>query len=337
MSRLKSHILQRGRVSLLATFMLLIAMVIAAPGVSSARAAVKQYLSEISPSAVSGNTTGTSFTVTITDCGGTPLRTPCTASSTIQLGSAQILVPTRFSNVTFGTASSPNGRNWTGFWDGTYIQAWAVTGNDKLNAGESVSLTFTADASNCQTGSFEFTTTAWGSTPTHMGETFTPLAQPSVGVNGCSLESGESVTDPTTGQTETVGGDFQGHVNVTFGGNLACNQDPQWEAGYHLPIQVNITPGEGFIAGAGPKFSTSTFDPAVQPPGLPAGAGDSSFYRICYSTNPDAATGTILQPCYPGGGAAAIPPPCVDKQYREFDTGKIVITILMPGEDPGKH
>jgi hypothetical protein len=314
-------------VSLLATFMLLIAVVIAAPGVSSARAAVKQYLSEISPSGVSGNTTGTSFTVTITDCGGTPLKSPCTLSSTIQLGSAQVLVPTRFSNVTFGTASSPNGRNWTGFWDGTYVQAWAVTGNDKLNAGESVSLTFTADVSNCQTGSFEFTTTAWGSTPNHVGEAFTPLAQPSVAVNGCSLKSGDSITDPTTGQTETVGGDFTGVVNLTFGGNLDCSGDPQWAAGFHLPTQVTITPGAGFVPGPGPKTSTSTFD----------GTGDSSFYRICYSTDPGATTGTILQPCYPGGGAAVIDPPCVDKQYRDFTTHKIVITIRIPANDPAKH
>jgi hypothetical protein len=327
MSRLKLHILQRGRVSLLATFMLLIAMVIAAPGVSSARAAVKQYLSEISPSGVSGNTTGTSFTVTITDCGGTPLKPPCTLSSTIQLGSAQVLVPTRFSNVTFGTASSPNGRHWTGFWDGTYVQAWAVTGNDKLSAGESVSLTFTADVSSCQTGSFEFTTTAWGSTPNHTGESFTPIVQPSVGVNGCSLESGESVTDPVTGQTETVGGDFTGHVNVTFGGNLDCSGDSQWAAGFHLPTQVTITPADDFVAGDGPKTSTSTFD----------GDGDSSFYRICYSSDPEATTGTILLPCYPGGGAMLIDPPCVDQQYRDFTTGKIVITIRIPSRDPAKH
>jgi hypothetical protein len=29
------------------------------------------------------------------------------------------------------------------------------------------------------------------------------------------------VTDATAGQTETIDGDFQGHVNLTFGGGRA--------------------------------------------------------------------------------------------------------------------
>jgi hypothetical protein len=148
-----------------------------------------------------------------------------------------------------------------------------------------------------------------------------------VTIIGCGVTDGGMVTGPG-GQTETVGGGFTGHVIVTFGGNLSCSEDAQWAAGYHLPTQVTITPVDGeFVAGPGPKTSTSTFD----------GPGDSSFYRICYSTDPEATTGTILLPCYPGGGAALIDPPCVDQQYRDFSTDKIVITILMPGEDPAKH
>jgi hypothetical protein len=114
---------------------------------------------------------------------------------------------------------------------------------------------------------------------------------------------------------------------VTFGGSLSCSGDPQWDAGYHLPTQVIITPAADYVAGSGPKISTSTFE----------ATGDSSFFRICYSTNPDATTGFILDPCYPGGQAALNPPPCVDKQYRDFTTNKIVITVLMPGGDPAKH
>jgi hypothetical protein len=269
--------------------LLLIGALLAAPSVSGARAAVKQYLSKISPTAVSGNTTGNSFTVTITDCGGTPLEPPCTASSTIQLGTAQILVPTRFSNVTFVSATSPNGRHWTGSWDGTYIQASAVTGTDKLNAGEKVAITFTADVSGCETGSFEFTTTSWGSTPTHTGETFLPLQQPTVAVNGCAVGPDQPITDPLTGQTETITG-FTGLVNITFGGDTAnCSFDTrptavdgdggttygqQW-AQYHLATQVLITPGEGFTAG-GPKISTSEFDQSIA-------GGDSSWYLVCYA------------------------------------------------------
>jgi hypothetical protein len=354
MSVLRPLLSRRGRLVFVATALLLIGALLAAPSVSGAKAAVKQYLSKISPTAVSGNTTGNSFTVTITDCGGTPLESPCTASSTIQLGSAQILVPTRFSNVTFVSASSPNGRNWTGSWDGTYVQAWAVTGADKLNAGDKVDITFTADVSGCETGSFEFTTRAWGSTPTHTGETFNPLQQPSVQVNGCSLASGESIEDPVTHQTETISG-FGGHVNVTFGGDLSCLFDPtfgaQWDL-YHLPTQVNITPGDDFVAGT-PKISTSTF---------PATGADSSLYLICYGVpkaDPDPAANRfktrgggdaetktvngveswvgILPNCYNPLTGQTRPEPCVSEQFLNVATNKIVISVRMPPGDPFKR
>ena len=328
MSRLKMHILKRGRISLLATFMLLIAMVIAAPGVSSAKGAVKQFTATISPAAATGQISGT-WTETVTNCGGTPLQSPCTAASTIAIGTIHIAVPTEFQSITSGpTVSAPN---WTVSYDsvtGT-IKANALMGANKLQPGQSLQITFSATPT-CVTGMKTFTTLAWGSNSAPGTDSFSIVpvgSQPAVTINGCQLESGGSVTDPETGQTETVSGDFQGHVNVTFGGDLDCSGDPQWAAGYHLPTQVNITPGEGFMAGDGPKFSTSTFD----------GGGDSSFYRICYFPVPGATTGTILEPCYPGGGAAVIDPPCVDKQYRDFTTDKIVITILMPGEDPNKR
>ena len=357
MSVLRPLLSRRGRLVFVAAALFLIAALVAAPSVSGARAAVKQYLSKISPTGVSGNTTGNSFTVTITDCGGTPLESPCTASSTIQIGSAQILVPTRFSTVTFVSASSPNGRNWTGSWDGTYVQAWAVTGADKLNAGEKVDITFTADVSGCQTGSFEFTTRAWGSTPTHTGETFNPLEQPSVQINGCSLESGDSITDPVTGQTETISGDFTGHVLITFGGNTAdCSFDPtfgaQW-AEFHLATHVTITPADDFVPG-GPKISTSEFDQSIF-------GGDSSWYLICYAVPHDTAHPSPFQT--KGGGTATeiegnwvgiletcdlAPAPCVSEQFLTTGPGsnpslwdptqdKVHISIEMPPGDPWKR
>jgi hypothetical protein len=371
MSVLRPLLSRRGRLVLIATALLMVGALIAAPNVSGAKAAVKQYLSKISPTGVSGNTTGQSFTVTITDCGGTPLESPCTASSTIQLGSAQILVPTRFSNVTFGSASSPNGRNWTGSWDGTYVQAWSVTGNDKLNAGEKVNITFTADVSACETGAFEFTTTAWGSTPTHTGETFKPLEQPTVQVNGCGLGSGDSITDPVTGQTETISGDFTGHVNISFGGNTAdCSFDDrltaatgdgtttyggQW-AQYHLATEVTITPADDFVSGTDPKVSTSEFAQSIF-------GGDSSWYLICYAVPIDTAHSAPFVTI--GGGTATdrtidgahywvgiltscdeAPAPCVSEQFLTTGSGsppwspganKVHIAIHIPPTDPYKR
>lgn len=328
MSRLKLHILQRGRVSLLATFMLLIAMVIAAPGVSSAKAAVKQFVATISPTTATGGVAGP-WTETVTNCGGIPLVPPCTAASTIAIGTIHIAVPPEFQSITSApTVSNPN---WTVNYDsGTgRIKANALMGANKLQPGQSLQIAFSATPT-CVPGEKPFTTSAWGSNSVPGTDSFSIApggGQPAVTIDGCQLAAGGSVTDPETGQTETIDGDFMGHVNVTFGGNLACNGDPQWAAGYHLPTQVNITPVAGDFVPNGPKFSTSTFD----------GDGDSSFYRICYSPDPGATTGTILLPCYPGGGEAVIPPPCVDRQYRDFTTNKIVITIKIPPTDPGKH
>jgi hypothetical protein len=311
--------------------MLLLAMVIAAPGVSSAKAAVKQFVPTISPTTATGGV-ASSWTETVTNCGGTPLVPPCTAASTIAIGTIHIAVPPEFQSIT--SVPTVSNLNWTVSYDsgtGT-IKANALMGANKLQPGQSLQIAFSATPT-CVPGEKPFTTSAWGSNSAPGTDSFSIApggSQPAVTINGCQLAKGGSVTDPTTGQTETVDGDFTGFLIVTFGGNnLDCSGDPtygsQWSQ-YHLPTQVTITPGDGFHAGTHPKFSTSTFH----------GTGDSSFYRICYSSDPAATTGTILQPCFPGGGADLIEPPCVDRQYRDFTTGKIVITIQIPGADPAK-
>jgi hypothetical protein len=321
---IRRKVSRRGRLSLFATFALLVAIVVAVPSIGNARAAVKQYDIHVAPASVSGGSTGVAFTATILNCGAAPypVGSKCTASSTIQLGTAQILVPSRFTNVTSVSASSAN-RNWAALWDGTYIQANAVNGTDKLNAGDSVTISFTADVPGCSTtGSpYQFTTTAWGSTPTHTGETFSPLAQPSVAVSGCVLGPGDDTTGPNG---TNVTNDSDVTVGVSFGGNLTCDSS-QW-ASYQLPDEVNITPPEH--PGTDPKAFIFKFDDD--------GVADSSFYLICYDNG---SGGSILPLCYPGGGEPVNLPPCVDQQYRDFDDPihPVVIRIIVPPEDPRAH
>jgi hypothetical protein len=154
------------------------------------------------------------------------------------------------------------------------------------------------------------------------------------------------------GQTETINGDFQGHVNVTFGGDLSCLFDPtfgpQWNL-YHLPSQVNITPGADFVAG-GTKISTSKF---------PTAGADSSLYLICYAVpradhptpfktrgGGDAAPRTvngvdswvgILPNCYDPISGLTRPEPCVSEQFLDVTTNKIVISVRMLPGDPFKR
>ena len=131
MSGIWLYLSRRGRLPLIATFTVLLAMVVVAPGVS-ARAAVKQFKAAVSPTTAVGQTSGT-WTETIQNCGSASAA-PCTASSTIGLGTIRIAVPTEFRPIASVTASSPQLRNWTVSYDsvaGT-INAYATTGSDKL-------------------------------------------------------------------------------------------------------------------------------------------------------------------------------------------------------------
>jgi hypothetical protein len=352
MSVLRPLLSRRGRLVFVATALLLIAALVAAPGVSGAKpASVKQFTASIS-----GGTDG-SFTETVTNCGGPPpLVPPCTASSTIALGSVRIVVPTGFRPITsLSVTSSPPGRNWTASYNATTgnLDAHAVGGNDKLQPGESALITFTPTATTCVTGTNEFTTAAWGSIAISGADPFELVGpQPTV-----CVARGGTVVGPG-GQTETITGNFGGHVLVTFGGDLDCSFVPtfggQWSQ-FNLPTQVNIAPADDFEVGdpPSPKISTSRF---------PTEGADSSLYLICYAVpqadhptpfktrgGGDAVPRTvngvdswvgILPNCYnPTTEPPSInPPPCVSEQFLDVTTNpdQIVISVRMPPGDPFK-
>jgi hypothetical protein len=351
MSVRKPGVSWRGRLPLVATLLLLMGAIIAAPGVSNARAAQKFFTATIDPSTVSGSTTAQSFTVTITNCASGISN--CGVPSSIALGSAKILVPTRFSNVSFVSATSPTKGPWTGSgtgWDGTYIKA-ASSGSNKLSPGEVLNVTFTADVLGCSnSGSpYQFTTSAYGSTTWDQfgnSEPFsivTPPGQPQVAINGCVLHAGETATDPATGETLTPDG-FEGTVIVSFGGALMCADRPlgdQWSS-YHLPSQFNITPGDDYVPGP-VKTLRIDFNQSIS-------GGDSSWYLVCYqspteftdrSGNVD--TRGILPACYNPASGETRPEPCVAEQYLTTGPGsppwsvganKIVIFLRLPPGDP---
>jgi hypothetical protein len=350
MSVLRPLLSRRGRLALAAAALLLMVALVAVPSVSGARAAVKKFTASISPSTAVGQAQG-SWTETITNCGA-PLPAPCTVSSTINLGTIQIQVPVEFRPITSVSASSPSGqptRNWTVSYDSATgrINGFANGGTDKLLPGESILITFEATPSTCSGPTEPFTTSAWGSTPSPGQDLFAIVGnQPTVNITGCGVASGGSITDPVTGQTETISGDFQGHVNISFDGDLIdCSFDPQFGnqwSHFHLRAQVNITPAADFMAGSGPKISTSTFTPVVE--------GDSSFYLICWAAPTTFATrggGTateqnglfvgILPNCYNPTTGGTRPEPCVSEQFKDITTNKIVISVRTPPGDPHKR
>ena len=348
------------RLALAAMTLILMGALVAAPSVSGA-ATVKQFTANISPTTAVGQVAGT-WTEQVKNC-GTPIVAPCTASSTIGLGQARITVPSEFRPITSVTASAP-GHNWTASYDsGTgIILAKAVTGSDKLASGEVVNIIFSATPTTCTTGSKQFTTTAQGSLSSSPGDVFSIVgSQPSVTIVGCGLESGDSITDPATGQTETINGNFQGHVNVTFGGaGPDCSSEAgfgtlgdQWEV-YHLPSPVTITPAADFVAGSEDKISTSEFDQDIF-------GGDSSWYLICFAVPQAGHTafetrggGTAVAQTIGGvphfvgilASCADAPTPCVSEQFLTTGPGappwspganRVHISIRMEPGDPHKR
>jgi hypothetical protein len=345
------------RLAFVAMALILMGALVAAPTVSGAKAAVKQVKATIlPPDTAVGGVSGT-WTEQVFNCGGTPVESPCTASSTINLGQVRITVPLDFRPITGTvTAISPTGKIWSASYDpgAGIIRAQAASGSDKLGPGQLVNITFSATPAPCSSGPKEFTTIGLGSLPSSPdGEIFQLVGtQPTVTVaaNGSCLTSGESVTDPATGQTETISGDFQGHVSVTFGGDdVNCSFDEQfgtqWSQ-FNLPAQVGIVPAADFVAGSDPKISTSRF---------PTEGADSSLYLICFASETTFTTrggtaphvvdigGTdffvgILPNCYNPISGDTRPEPCVSEQFLDVTTSpdQIVISVRMPPGDPYK-
>jgi hypothetical protein len=352
---------RRGRLVFVATALLLITALVAAPSVGGAKpASVKQFVASIS-----GGDAG-SLTMSITNCGGPPpLELPCTASSTIALGSVRIPVPTALQpplGAPPPTAISPDGRIWTASFVSGNIDAHAVGGNDKLQPGEKVIITWQFDATTtCVTQTFTGLA-AWGSIAISGSDPFA-LQPPNPTLN--CVGPGGSVTDPVTGQTETIAGNFTGHVLITFGGvGPDCSSEAgfgtlgaQWEV-YHLPSPVSITPAGNFHVGTPPqdKISTSEFDQDIF-------GGDSSWYLICFAVPQEGHTafqtrggGTAVPqtvggvPSFVGILASCVdaPTPCVSEQFLTTGPGsnpslwdptqnRVHIAIRMEPGDPHKR
>jgi hypothetical protein len=355
MSVLRPLLSRRGRLAFAATALLLIVALLAVPSVGGAAAAVKQFVASISPAGATGGVAG-SWTETITNCGGLEaLPEDCTRASTIGLGAVRISVPTEFQPITSVAAMTPGGTIWPASYNLTTrtIDVIAPGGSSKLEPGQSLLITFSATPAACDPGAKTFTTGAWGSVSLPGSNPFTLQGDPpTVTVaeeEGC-LESGESITDPGTGQTETITGDFTGHVLVRFGGEEGpdCSDDvifgalgDQWQQ-YHLPTQVVITPGDDFVPGSSPKVSRSEFDQSI--------GVDSSWYLICYASPtafvtrgggdsvPQTIDGTEFQVGILASCVDA-PTPCVSEQFLTLtgDPHRVVISVRIPPNDPYKR
>jgi hypothetical protein len=192
MSVLRPLLSRRGRLVFVATALLLIGALVAAPSISGAKAAIKQFTAVITPNTVVDGVSGT-WTERVKNC-GTPVAAPCTASSTIAIGRVRITVPSEFTTTITTPASviASNGSTWSLTYDpaaGT-ITAQPDNGSNKLDSGEFVDIPFSATpdiTDTCSSSKITFTTTAIGGLPSGPdNQTFSIVgSQPSLAV-GCT-------------------------------------------------------------------------------------------------------------------------------------------------------
>jgi hypothetical protein len=147
---------------------------------------VRYYGATIAPTSVAGGTT-TPYSLTIENCNGLGTCDGShTTTSSQSMGSATVAVPAGWT-VDSGSlsVSATGGKTWDASLVATTIQLVANPGTQKLDPGESLTLTFNA-TSPCDTGSYEWTTVAFN------GTNFTTSydlvgSQPSVTVDtGCA-------------------------------------------------------------------------------------------------------------------------------------------------------
>jgi hypothetical protein len=317
----------RGRVSFAAAITLVAGALILAPQASSAKAAVKQFIASIS------NVNGNTWTETVTNCGGAPVVPPCTASSTIGLGTIYIAVPSSF-NITSVSATSPDGHTWVASYNSNTktIQAFANTGSDKLQAGQLLNITFTTSLNTCPLGTSTYTTSAWGSNSASNTDPFAIQgSQPTLVTTVCHGPG-----------TDVTGGNFSGVITVTFNGvdiaPTCTSLSAQWAA-YHMPDLVNFDASSASNTSANGKTYNFSF---------PAQAGvDSSWYKVCIATNNPWTGGTatviggttfyvgILSSCYdPTSNTAVTGTPCVQQQYETLPTSANPNTVVISVLDP---
>jgi hypothetical protein len=164
----------------------------------AAGSTVRYFKATISPDSVAAGSIATAYSVTITNCDATACPDHATSSSQ-SMGSATIAVPSGFTNVTVQSASASAGKTWAANLVGGQIQLQASGGTNKLDPGQSVTLSFNANAP-CVADPYEWTTAGYQDTPLATNTPYTLYgSQPVVTVTGtCATFTGWNEGDYCT-------------------------------------------------------------------------------------------------------------------------------------------
>jgi hypothetical protein len=159
----------------------------AMPGTAATNArggTVRYFSAAIAPPSVAAGTTG-SYTMTFKNCDGTGTCGSSTTSQNQQIGAMTIAVPAGFTiTATPFVLTPPTGKNWTASLSSGTITLLASAGNQRLEVGESLTLTFEATAP-CSGGSGTWETHAYQDTTLPSSTEYELVtAQPQVTVTG---------------------------------------------------------------------------------------------------------------------------------------------------------
>jgi hypothetical protein len=229
---------------------------LAAPG---SAATVRYYSATIGPSTTSAGSTAVAYSITITNCSDATCPGYAT-TSTQQIGSATISVPSSFSSVNSLSTSATGGKTWTPSLVSGIIRLVAVAGTQKLNQGESVTVSFYANAP-CDAMSDEWSTNAYNGTD--FATPYTLVGnQPLVAVTGsCAAFSGWLDHDYCT---YTQGG----WGTAANGNNPGSIRSAYFNSVYPSGVEVGV-PGSGVYSMI---FTSSAAVEAYLPAGGKAGA-----------------------------------------------------------------
>lgn len=152
----------------------------------------KYYEASIVPTSGSAGSGPSLYSITIANCNGTN----CAPGSSVAIGTAQITVPTGFVvDASTLSVSYPSGQPWTVSYASGVISLSEAAGNNKLVAGQSVTVSFNATAP-CSDNTYQWTTAVSANVPFDSTESATWTlvgSQPTVTVTGsCSSSSGLS-------------------------------------------------------------------------------------------------------------------------------------------------
>lgn len=135
------------------------------PGSADAQGGtVRYYAANSGGGPVTAGSHGNSLSVTIKNCNGTGLCGASTTSAHQAIGSATVAVPAGFTvDSSSLSTSATGGKTWSATYAAGTITLLATQGTQKLDVGESVTVSFKADAP-CTGGSYTFDTHSYQDT-----------------------------------------------------------------------------------------------------------------------------------------------------------------------------